>query len=208
MEVVVSLTDKRIEGYPGDPPQERELLHLKTYEYRMPFNYPNATVDRVWHGRESVGVELFPIKQTDIHVQSGLPADSIVIEEDEPIVRVAVIGSACTPPGYVTLEAELVEGQRRGDELIRSLPVRFRADNLWGMHLRWDLVQASPDVTYKQLPVAGMSCAVFEIPKSRKVWIKAGSTIPGWHEDNYPDDIHYAIRIVRTTVVSSASGDR
>jgi hypothetical protein len=167
----------------------------------MPFNYPNVQVRRVWYGSEPHGVELFPIKQTDIHKQSLMPADSIVIHEDEPIVSVVVIGSACTPPGYVTLEAEPIDGERRGDETVRALPMRFRVDNLWGMHLRGDLLREGPEVTYRTLPVAGMSCAVFHLPKSRTVRIKGGSTVPGWEEDNYPDDIHYSFRVIRVTVV-------
>jgi hypothetical protein len=51
------------------------------------------------------------------------------------------------------------------------------------------------------LPVAGMSCAVFHLPKSRTVRINGGSTVPGWEEDNYPDDIHYSFRVIRVTVV-------
>jgi hypothetical protein len=193
----------RIKGYPNDSPREKEELRFKTYEYDVPFNYPNVEVKRYWHGGEKHGLELFPIKQTDINQQSLMPADSIVIHEDEPIVEVAVIGSACTPPGYVTLEADLVDGERRDDETIRALPVRFRADNLWGMHLRGDLLKEGPEVTYRNLPVTGMSCAVFQIPKSKTVRIKGGSTVPGWEEDNYPDDIHYSFRVIRVTVVES-----
>lgn len=53
------------------------------------------------------------------------------------------------------------------------------------------------------IPVAGMSCAIFEIPKSKKIIIKGGSAIAGWHEDNYPDDAHYSFRIIRITVAAS-----
>ena len=34
--------DKRITGYPNDPPRERKALNLTTYEYEFPFNYPNV----------------------------------------------------------------------------------------------------------------------------------------------------------------------
>jgi hypothetical protein len=192
---------KRIEGYPNDAPREKEVLRLKTYEYSVPFNYPNVEVDRVWHGGEKHGMELFLIKQGENYSQTFLPADSIVIDEDEPIVAVAVVGSACTPPGYIMLEAEPIDGERRPKESPRALPMRFRADNLWGMHLRADLLTASPDVHYAQLPVAGMSCARFDIPKSSRVRIKGGSTVPGWEDDNHPDDNHYSFRIIRLTVV-------
>jgi len=203
--VAIADPSKRIEGYPNDPPREKEVLRFKTYEYDLPFNYPNVEVKRYWHGGEKHGVELFPIKQTDINQQSLMPGDSIVIQEDEPIVEVAVIGSACTPPGYVTLEAEMIDGERRDDETVRALPIRFRADNLWGMHLRGDLLKAGPEVTYRHSPVTGMSCAIFQIPKSKLVRIKSGSTVPGWEEDNYPDDIHYSIRVIRVTVVDPQS---
>ena len=33
--------------------------------------------------------------------------------------------------------------------------------------------------------------------------IQGGSTVPGWEEDNYPDDIHYSFRVIRVTVVES-----
>ncbi len=53
---------------------------------------------------------------------------------------------------------------------------------------------------YRDLPLTGMSCALFSIPRSKKVRIMAGSEILGWHDDNYPDDAHYSIRIIRVTV--------
>jgi hypothetical protein len=200
--VAIADPSKRIQGYPNDRPRQKEVLRFKTYEYDMPFNYPNVQVRRVWYGSEPHGVELFPIKQTDPERGSShRPADSIAIVEAHPIVRVAVVGSACTPPGWVTLEVEPVEGVRRTDETVADLPLRFRADNLWGMHLRGDLLREGPEVTYRNLPVAGMSCAVFHLPKSRTVRIKGGSTVPGWEEDNYPDDIHYSFRVIRVTVV-------
>ncbi len=75
------------------------------------------------------------------------------------------------------------------------------------MHLRGDLLQAGPEVTYRNSPITGMSCAIFQIPKSKLVRIKSGSTIPGWEEDNYPDDIHYSIRIIRVTVVEDGKSN-
>jgi Aldo/keto reductase family len=157
----------------------RELV-LRTHEYVFPFNYGNVTVERVWRGGERHGLELFPIKQTDPERGSSpLPADSITIVETQPIVRVAIVGSACTPPGWVTLEVEPVAGVRRRDETIADLPLRFQADNLWGMHLRVDLLRTREGDDegrprwghtkshYRELPVAGMSCAVFEIPAAR-----------------------------------------
>ena len=71
-------------------------------------------------------------------------------------------------------------------------------DNLWGMHLRADLLQQGG--SYHALPVAGMSCAVLEIPPSHRVRVAAMGAIPAWSEDGYPDDVHYSIRYIRTTV--------
>lgn len=157
--------------------------------------------------------------------------DCIVIEEDEPIVRVVVIGSACTPPGYVMLEAvPYEEFYRRGDMVRCTAPVRFRQNNLWGMHLRADQwfsrtkadfgyeeipdglntrypgikQEGSVKASYQEFPFAGMSSAVFEIPKSKKVIIQGGSETPAWLMDNAPADDHYSFRTIRVTVASSA----
>ncbi len=45
-----------------------------------------------------------------------------------------------------------------------------------------------------------MSCAVLDVPASRTVRVSGMGAIPGWSEDNYPDDVHYSIRFIRTTV--------
>ena len=47
---------------------------------------------------------------------------------------------------------------------------------------------------------SGMSCAVFEIPKSPKVTIMGGSETTGWLTDNAGCDDHYSFRTIRTTV--------
>jgi hypothetical protein len=155
--------------------------------------------------------------------------DCIIIEEEQPIVRVAVIGSACTPPGYVMLEAQPSEEfYHRGDFIRCTAPVRFKQSNLWGMHLRYDqwsgpggidfgyedipkamierypgLSQESVKAHYQAYPLAGMSCAVFEIPKSQKVIIMGGSETTGWLTDNAGCDDHYSFRTIRTTVAAS-----
>ncbi|HIE03261.1 MAG TPA: hypothetical protein EYP61_00730 [Candidatus Latescibacteria bacterium] len=212
------MTDRQVPPYP-DQPQERVELLLRTYEYRHPFNYPNIRVERRYRGGESHGLEMNPIN-TRSPDPEHLPADRIVITEELPIVRVAVIGSACTPPGYVTLEAEPVDGFRREDELEEVMPVRFRADGLWGMHLRADQwLEPNPGgrpvpgregasfrCTGREFPLAGMSCAVFEVPMSRKVVISGGSAVPGWTTDNFPDDAHYSFRIIRVTVAEARPG--
>ena len=191
--------DKRITGYPNDPPRERKALNLTTYEYEFPFNYPNVGVDRVWVGGERHGIELFPIKTTDgSTATTQTSSDWIVIEEDHPMVQVAVIGSACTPPGSILVECDTIDSFRHDGENERAVSARFRVDNLWGMHLRADLLQQGG--SYHALPVAGMSCAVLEIPPSHRVRVSGMGAIPAWSEDGYPDDVHYSIRYIRTTV--------
>jgi hypothetical protein len=214
------MTDRQIPPYP-DAVQTRVELVLKTYEYHLPFNYPNITVERKYPHGEFHGMEMWPIPKVDpAHGSSGEPSEGIVIVEEEPIVRVAVIGSACTPPGYVTLEAEPCEGFRRPEELETVMPLRFRIDNLWGMHLRFDqwaedqggrpFPESAPEnlrkiatgfrMTSREFPLAGMSCAIFEIPASKRVRISGGSAIGGWTTDDSPDDAHYSFRMIRTTV--------
>lgn len=91
---------------------------------------------------------------------SDTAGDCIVVREDDPIVRVVVVGSACTPPGYVQLECEELDSWRRDDEIRSLMPVRFRVNDLWGMHLRADQwCTRTPDVRrgefdhgYEKLP--------------------------------------------------------
>lgn len=220
--------EQHIPGY-DDPVQEPEELSFKTIEYRMPFNYRNITVNRAYQGGEWHGVETFPIKtHPEDKATSCRPADYIEIRQEDPIARVVVIGSACTPPGWVGLECDPIEGFRRPNEVTQTIPARFRIDGLWGMHLRWDQWSAGPGEKLemnhpgheyypeelppgqshnrlkaidREFPQLGMSCAVFEIPQSRTVRILAGSQVPGWTIDNFPDDVHYSIRVIRTTTV-------
>ena len=228
-----SKPDRVVPGYEGEPVREKRKLVNEEYEYELPFNYPNVTVDRLhYKGSEFHGMEMFPIN-TPESGESGGPtySDAIVIEEPHPIIRVAVIGSACTPPGYVQIEGEPVEGWRRADELETVMPVRMRINGLWGMHLRWDqwygrgnavsgvcpdepyenmprafldrypgLAEGGLKSHYREFPLAGMSCAIFEIPPCSKVTVMGGAEIPGWRSDSFPDDAHYSFRIIRTTV--------
>ena len=197
------LSERRITGYPDDAIRDKEELHFRTYQYALPFNYPNVEVDRVWIGGEKHGMELFPIKPTDgSSATTNTPGDGIIIREDDPIVQVVVIGSACTPPGTLLLEAKTIDGEAHEGENPDALPVRYRLDNLWGMHLRVDLINAGG--TYKNLPVSGMSSGTFDIPPSREVRVMSAGAIPAWSEDNYPDDAHYSVRYIRTTVAVGA----
>ncbi|MHC4873731.1 MAG: hypothetical protein ACYTFY_17945, partial [Planctomycetota bacterium] len=123
--------------YPQEEMQKKVKLSTETYEYEMPFKYENIKVTRYgMRGREGHGVEMNMINH---YYEDGcpdakpLPADSIVLEEKDPMVRVAVIGSACTPPGFVTLECTPVEEWYNDFEYRPAMPVRFRINNLWGM---------------------------------------------------------------------------
>ncbi len=128
---------KRVEPYP-DPPMARERLNLVTYEYRMPFNYPNITVQRRYlRGKEFHGVEINAVNSVGVDDRHD-PPDYITVTEDHPIVRVVVIGSACTPPGFVQLEAEPLEEFEKPVDVPGTSAVRYRIGNLWGMHLRAD----------------------------------------------------------------------
>jgi len=50
-------------------------------------------------------------------------------------------------------------------------------------------------------PLAGMSCAIFEIPASKNVRILGGSRMYGWTTDAAQGDCHYSFRAIRTTVL-------
>ncbi|MDP7395921.1 MAG: hypothetical protein QGF67_07520 [Lentisphaeria bacterium] len=179
------------------PVRERQEMQLRTFEYQAPFKYQDGARSRHY-------------------------ADGIIVTEDAPIVRVAVIGSACTPPGYVTLEGEPHEEWRHADEIVEAMPVRMRIDNLWGQHLRIDQIletdgdtagrpypERMPDrwrefstgirATSCETPLSGMSCAIFETPPCKSVRISGGSINVGWKRDNDPDDHHYSFRMIRTT---------
>ncbi len=178
---------------------QKERLNRVEYEYRWPFNYPNVKI-RTTYWTEMHGVELDPP-----------PVGYIDIEEESPIVGVTIIGSACSPPGWVMIEgepiAELDEPSEATIEIMKYYkkkpivhpPVRMRVNNLWGMHIRGDLVGIDVNpVTYW---MAGMSSAHFEIPKCRKVRIMGGSEVGGASIEPYPDDIHYSFRIIRLTIL-------
>ncbi|KKK57957.1 hypothetical protein LCGC14_3049270, partial [marine sediment metagenome] len=121
-------------------------------------------------------------------VELGVPPyGAITFVEEDPIVEVTVIGSACVPPGYVMLYGEPVEWKypRTG--------VKMRVDGLWGEHLRWFLCEAGLDESYRD---AGLSCAVFRTPPCTKITIMAGSqhTLDGLDVRNMRHDAHYAVR--------------
>lgn len=130
-------TEKRVSPYLDGVQTRRVLKNFVTYEYVVPFNYDNIRVVRRYNCAEPHGMEMNPVN-TRYPDPNHEPSDYIEIKEDKPIVGVEVIGSACTPPGYVMLEADALDGFRRHDEPRDIMPVRFRVGNLWGMHLRAD----------------------------------------------------------------------
>ena len=144
-----------------DGVQKRIVLgNYRTYEYRVPFNYENVNVVRLYNCGETHGLELNPINSYWPD-PNHRPADYIEISEKEPIVRVEVIGSACTPPGYVQLAAEPLPGFFREDELQGVVACRFRINNLWGMHLRVDQWLSKIEVPRSINEEAG---AYFDLP--------------------------------------------
>jgi hypothetical protein len=132
-----SKKDGIILGYNESKKKRTEIGNFRTFEYYLPFNYDNINVVRVYCCGETHGMESNPINSYWPDTNHR-PSDYIEIEEEQGIVFVDVIGSACTPPGYVMLEADVMDGFRRIDEINDIMPVRFRVNNLWGMHLRAD----------------------------------------------------------------------
>ncbi len=218
----------------ADPLQNVIEFQTKTREYHHPFNYKNVTHHCYCEDPSNSGLELNPVNTVDGRTDSDKrePGDYLEIIEADPVVRVVVIGSACTPPGYVDIEVEPCEGFRRPDEVDELMPTRFRIENLWGTHVRgdcWlkstDLVSGkTPDnfvknwpychetdfgdryafthVTGVNYPAAGMSCAIFEIPASRKIRVMGGSQPYGWTADAAHGDTHYSFRMIRMTLLA------
>ena len=225
--------EKSVPGYDSEPVRTKRKLVTEEYKYELPFNYENVTVDRRYYrGSEFHGIELNVINSPSGIDENykPLPADSIAIEEPYPIIRVVVIGSACTPPGYVQIECVPTDGWRRPEELESVMPVRMRINGLWGMHLRVDqwyaenqevrgikpgpyekpskaftdrysgLAKGCVKSDFREFPLTGMSSAIFETPPCSKVTVMGGGETPGWVTDSFPDDIHYSFRTIRTTV--------
>ena len=116
-------------------------------EYWAPFNYENFDVDL---GRTDpyVGAEY---NSDGVEIDEA-PYGAITFVEDEPIVGVEVIGSACVPPGFIQIFAEPLQWKysRTG--------VKMKVDGLWGEHLRQNLWKAGIDEGWR---TAGLSSASF-----------------------------------------------
>jgi len=185
--------------YLNKEPQKTEVFTTKVKQYWAPFNYPNFTVEL---GRPGSGAEV-NTEGVELDVP---PHGAITFTEEEPIIGVTVIGSACVPPGTVILHAEPIE---------RKFPrtgVKMKVENLWGTHILAGPWHAGVDEGFRE---AGLSYAHFEIPESKKVTIMAHA---GFDVDiNPPDkpellhrspvargvfwtDPHYTIRCIRVTV--------
>lgn len=156
-------------------PQKRDVSRQLTYTYWAPFNYPNVVVEL---GRPETGVE-FNIDGAELDIY---PYGAIIIEEEEPIIGVAVIGSGCSTESYVILEAEPLEWK------YPRTAVRMRRSNLWGTHVRGDAWTSGVIEDWND---AGLSSARFDIPESKKVIIGGGS---------HGADPHYCIRTIRIDV--------
>ncbi|MCX7597775.1 MAG: hypothetical protein N2512_02760 [Armatimonadetes bacterium] len=197
--------------------QERRTFHLVYYQYDAPFLYDNFRVElgRPWENATNRAHPDVPEEQWGIltpELRAGYvgaeinpdgveldvpPYGAITFVEDDPIVEVTVIGSACVPPGYVLLYGEPVEWQywRTG--------VKMRVDGLPGEHLRWDTWEKGLDESYRD---AGLSCAVFRTPPCRKITIMAGSQhiVDAPDFDNMRHDAHYAVRHIYVGVQKPA----
>jgi len=173
--------------YENQTPQVREKLTTVTYQYWAPFNYPNVVVEL---GREDLGAEV----DSDGVELDYPPYGAITITEEQQIVAVTVIGSACTPPGFVMLNAEPLEWKypRTG--------IKMKRENLWGQHVNVRLWNRGVDEAWRE---AGMSSARFDIPPSRKVTIMGGSAMDVGGLAGKPQglDAHYCFRIIRVTVM-------
>lgn len=188
-------------------PQKRTAFEIVHYQYDAPFLYDNFRLElgRPWENATNRLTDDLPEEQWAImaeQLKSGYigaevnsdgveldvpPHGAVTFVEDDPIVEVTVIGSACAQPGYVLLYGEPVQW-----DYCRS-GVKMRAEGLWGEHLRWNVWAKGIDEGMKH---AGLSCAVFRTPPCRKITIMAGSqhVLDALDFKNMRHDAHYAVR--------------
>jgi hypothetical protein len=187
--------------------QQRKTFDVVHYQYDAPFFYDNFRVElgRPWENATNQATEDLPEEQWGIvsdDLRPGYvgaefnsdgveldvpPYGSITFVEEDPIVEVIVVGSACVPPGYVMLFGEPVEWKypRSG--------VKMRVDGLWGEHMRIEPWRKGLTDSYRD---AGMSCAAFCTPPCTKITIMAGSqhTVDAPDLVNMRHDAHYCVR--------------
>lgn len=163
--------------------QEKETFQKKTYQYWAPFSYSNINVEL---GRPGTGCE-FNMDGVEIDVP---PYGAITIVENELIIGVEVIGSACISPGYVILHGEPAKWKypRSG--------VKMKVDNLWGLHLNWVPWEKGVDEGFRS---AGLSSAYFATPECKKITLMGGSQTDPDAGMEFPDS-HYCFRIIRVIV--------
>jgi len=166
--------------------QEKEIFQKRTYQYWAPFNYPNIVVEL---GRSGVGAE-YNMDGVELDIP---PYGAITLIENEPIIQVEVIGSACTPPGYVILHGEPIEWK------YPRTAVKMKIDGLWGLHLYHTLWYNGVDEGFRS---AGLSSACFSIPECKKITLMGGSQTDPEAELDFHDG-HYCFRIIRVTVKQS-----
>ena len=173
----------------NNEPQVRDRFAPVTYEYYAPFNYPNFCVEL---GRLDPPGPEYNMDGVELDIP---PYGAITFVEDEPIVAVDVIGSACIPPGFVLLIGEPLEWK------YARTAVKMRVENLWGIHIFGKIwATGSTDEGWRE---AGLSCARFATPPCKKITIMAGSD----HHIGQPQpgeelimDAHYCVRMMRVTV--------
>ena len=193
--------------------QERKTFDVVHYQYDAPFFYENFRIElgRPWENATNQSAEDLPEEKWGIvsdDLRPGYvgaefnpdgveldipPYGSITFVEEDPIVEVTVIGSACVPPGFVLLFGEPVEWKYP-----RSA-VKMRVDGLWGEHMRIDAWRKGITDSYRD---AGMSYAVFCTPPCSKITIMAGSqhTLDAPDFENMRHDAHYCVRHIYVSV--------
>lgn len=166
--------------------QVRKCYQTVTCEYTAPFRYPNFRVEL---GDTAKGAE-FNTDGVELDIP---PYGAITFEEEEPIVGVEVIGSSCCSPGTVYLHCEPLEWKfpRSG--------VKFKAEGLWGEHLRAYTWRAGITEQYKK---CGLFSACFSIPDSRKVTLTGHGSfdIEQRDLDTNHYDAHLTVRMVRVAL--------
>ena len=197
-------------------PQVRKQFNLVHYQYDAPFFYENFRLElgRPWENATNHAIEDVPEDEWGImtpelkprYVGAEFNSDGVELDvppygcitfiEDDPIVEVIVVGSACVPPGYVMLFGEPVEWKypRSG--------VKMQVNDLWGEHMRAEPFRKGLGDGYRN---AGLSCATFSTPPCTKITIMAGSQ----HIMDAPDlrnmrhDAHYCVRHIYVGVQKS-----